>query len=120
MGDYTIENVIFESRPGFLVTANLYRPKAAATGKRPAILCPIGHYTAFKIARRIIKEGEFDGFLADRYSSYDSGFGREIEKGRVGFRDLEKLVLTKLGEPVPRSGRQEFLENMLNRYLTGG
>ena len=44
MGDYTIENVIFESRPTFLVTANLYRPKAAAAGKRPAILCPIGHY----------------------------------------------------------------------------
>ena len=59
-------------------------------------------------------------FLAERYSSYDSGFGREIEKGAVGFRELEKLVLAKLGEPAPRSGRQEYLENMLNRYLTGG
>ena len=26
---YTIEKVIFESRPGFLVTANLYLPKGA-------------------------------------------------------------------------------------------
>jgi xylose isomerase len=75
---------------------------------------------AFKTARRIIEEGQFEGFLADRYSSYDSGFGREIEKGKVGFAELEKLVLSKLGEPVPRSGRQEYLENMLNRYLTGG
>jgi len=75
---------------------------------------------AFKTARRILNDGAFDGFLADRYASYDSGFGREIEKGAVGFRELEKLVLTKLGEPSPRSGRQEYLENMLNRYVTGG
>ncbi|MBN2288199.1 MAG: acetylxylan esterase, partial [Candidatus Glassbacteria bacterium] len=43
MGDYTIENVIFDSRPGFPVTANLYRPKTASPGMRPAVLCPIGH-----------------------------------------------------------------------------
>ncbi len=44
MGDYFLENVIFYSRPGFPVTANLYRPKAPADGKRAAMLCPIGHY----------------------------------------------------------------------------
>jgi xylose isomerase len=74
----------------------------------------------FKLARRIIAEGELENFLAERYSSYDTGFGRDIEAGKVGFRELEKLVLTKLGEPVARSGRQEYLENLLNRYLTGG
>ena len=42
--DYVIENVLFESRPGFPVTANLYRPKSPARGKRAAILSPIGHY----------------------------------------------------------------------------
>ena len=35
---------------------------------------------AYKIARRIIGEGEFDEFVAERYSSYDSGYGRDIEK----------------------------------------
>ncbi|HMD59990.1 MAG TPA: xylose isomerase [Opitutaceae bacterium] len=74
---------------------------------------------AFKIARRIIADGEFEGFVANRYSSYDSGYGRDIEKGRVGFRELQRLVLSKLGEPVPRSGRQEYLENLLSRYMTG-
>ena len=44
MGDYAIENLIFESRPGFPVTANVYRPKAPAKGKRAAVVCPIGHY----------------------------------------------------------------------------
>jgi xylose isomerase len=73
---------------------------------------------AYKIARRIVADGELSGFVADRYSSYDSGYGRDIEKGRVGFRELEKLVLSKLGEPEPRSGRQEYLENLVNRYLS--
>jgi cephalosporin-C deacetylase-like acetyl esterase len=41
-GDHRIEKIIFESRPGFYVTANLYLPKA---GKAPysAILFPLGH-----------------------------------------------------------------------------
>jgi cephalosporin-C deacetylase-like acetyl esterase len=41
-GDYTVQKVIFESRPHFYVTANLYLPK---TGKSPypAILFPLGH-----------------------------------------------------------------------------
>lgn len=40
--DYRIEKVIFESQPGFFVTANLYLPKTI-TGKHPAILFPLGH-----------------------------------------------------------------------------
>src|SRR5689334_14108387 len=38
---YTIEKVIFESLPGFYVTANLYRPNQA--GRYPAVLLPVGH-----------------------------------------------------------------------------
>jgi len=49
-------------------------------------------------------------------ASYDSGFGREIEKKKIGFKELEKLVL-KLGEPRPKSARQEFLENRLMDYV---
>jgi dienelactone hydrolase len=45
--NYTIENVIFESRPGFPVTANLYIPK----GRKfplPGVVVPCGHYDAGK------------------------------------------------------------------------
>lgn len=43
-GDYFIENVVFDSRPGFPVTANVYRAKTPEAGRRPAVLVPIGHY----------------------------------------------------------------------------
>ncbi|MFO0826054.1 MAG: hypothetical protein U0792_23545 [Gemmataceae bacterium] len=39
---YTIEKVIFESRPGLLVTANLYLPKGAK-GPRPGVVGSCGH-----------------------------------------------------------------------------
>lgn len=48
--DYTVERVFFESFPGHYVTGSLYRPKNAASGRRPAVLSPHGHW----------KEGRFD------------------------------------------------------------
>ena len=40
--DYVIERIVFESRPQFFVTANLYRPKQVEK-RLPAILFPPGH-----------------------------------------------------------------------------
>src|SRR5689334_12379562 len=45
--DHRIEKIIFESRPGFYVTANLYVP-AAGTPPYPAILYPLGHESGAK------------------------------------------------------------------------
>ncbi len=73
---------------------------------------------AFKTARRILADGKFEKFVANRYASFDTGFGRDIETGKVGFKELERIAL-KLGEPSPRSGKQEYLENLLNTYLHG-
>jgi len=107
-------------RGGFNFDAKLRRP---SIDPEDLFYAHIGGMDAFalgfKIARRIIADRAFDEFVANRYSSYDSGYGLEIERGKVGFRELQKLVLSKLGEPVPRSGRQEYLENLLNRYVTG-
>jgi xylose isomerase len=73
---------------------------------------------AFKLARRILADGKFTQFVAARYNSFNVGFGRDIEAGKLGFKELDEIVL-KLGEPAPHSGRQEYLENLLNRYLHG-
>jgi xylose isomerase len=105
---------------GFNFDAKLRRPSIDAEDLFHAHIGGMDSYAlAFKLARRILAEGKFEQFVADRYSSYDTGYGQDIEKRRVGFRELNKLVLTKLGEPKPRSGKQEYLENLLNTYLHG-
>ncbi len=70
-----------------------------------------------KIAHRILQDGVLDGFVRDRYGSYRQGLGQQIMTGRVGLADMEAYVLEH-GEPEPRSGREEMLENLLNQYLT--
>src|ERR1019366_9131618 len=105
---------------GFNFDAKLRRPSIDAEDLFHAHIGGMDAYAlAFRLARRILAEGKFKQFLKNRYASYDSGVGRDIEKGRVGFRDLSRLVLGKLGEPKPRSGKQEYLENLLNSYLHG-
>ena len=81
----------------------------------------IGGMDAFarglKIAAAIRADGRLADFVKKRYSSYDSGIGAKIESGKVGFRELEKYIVAK-GEAAPNaSGRQEFLENLINEFI---
>jgi dienelactone hydrolase len=64
--DYTLEKIIFESRPNFLVTANLYLPKNV-TGPHPAVLNVIGHFQEGKAAdvmQRLSIAQARNGFVA--------------------------------------------------------
>ncbi|MCA9220730.1 MAG: xylose isomerase, partial [Planctomycetales bacterium] len=81
----------------------------------------IGGMDAFarglKVAAAIRADGELDAFVKQRYGSWDSGIGAEIESGSADFTRLEQYMLEK-GEISPNhSGRQEMLENLINRYL---
>lgn len=80
----------------------------------------IGGMDAFarglKIAHAMIEDGRIDAFIKQRYSTYDSGIGAKIEKGEVGFAELEAHVMAN-GEPLLGSGRQEMMENLVNDYL---
>ena len=51
--DYIIENVYFESIPGFFVTGNLYRPKGKQ-GPFPAIANPHGHWSNGRLENQIL------------------------------------------------------------------
>jgi xylose isomerase len=70
-----------------------------------------------KIAAAIRADGVLDGFVNNRYASYDDGIGRQIDEGSIGFAELETYMLGK-GNPAPnQSGRQEWLENLINEYV---
>ena len=70
-----------------------------------------------KIAAAIRADGKLAEIVKDRYSSWDTGIGAEIEAGKASFASLEKYMLDK-GEITPnKSGRQEMLENLINMYL---
>jgi len=104
---------------GFNFDAKLRRPSIDAEDLFHAHIGGMDAYAlAFKMARRILADGRLEKFVAARYASFDDGFGRQIEKRKIGFKELEKIVLD-LGEPTPKSGKQEYLENLLNTFLHG-
>ncbi len=63
-GNYSVENVYFESLPGFFITGNLYRPAGpGATGIHPAMLIPHGHHN-------------HDGHFAEEIQNIGADFAR--------------------------------------------
>jgi xylose isomerase len=81
----------------------------------------IGGMDAFarglKIAAAIRADGGLQNFVDERYGSWNSGIGADIETGKHDFDSLAKYMLEK-GDAAPNvSGRQEFLENYVNRFI---
>ncbi|MEM7474612.1 MAG: xylose isomerase [Planctomycetota bacterium] len=81
----------------------------------------IGGMDAFarglKIAAAIRADGELDSFVKNRYSSWDGELGQKIENGQSSLAELEAYMLEKGEAEANSSGRQEMLENLVNRYL---
>lgn len=81
----------------------------------------IGGMDAFarglKIATAIRKDGRLDDFIKQRYGTWDSGIGARIEAGKEDLKSLEAYMLKK-GDISPNiSGRQEYLENLINEFI---
>lgn len=69
-----------------------------------------------KVAMALRADKALTKFVDERYASWYSGIGSDITQGKVGFKELEAYTL-KNGEPSVRSGRQEMLEGILNKYI---
>ena len=82
-----------------------------------AHICGIDTWArGLRIAEKIIKAGEFTRFVKARYASFDKGIGKEIESGKTSLESLQKYIIAK-GEATPnKSARQEYLENLFNKY----
>ncbi len=70
-----------------------------------------------RLAAKVLEDGRLDEFVKARYSSYESGIGKKITDQTVTIEELEAHA-KGLGEfeCVP-SGRQEYLENILNSIM---
>jgi xylose isomerase len=81
----------------------------------------IGGMDAFarglKIAAAIRADGRLEEFVKKRYRSWDSGIGKKIESGKASFKTLETYILKKGEVTRNESGRQEFLENLINEFI---
>jgi len=71
---------------------------------------------ALLTADRILQDSDYLKIREKRYSSFDTGKGAEFEAGKLTLENLRDLAV-ELGEPEIRSGKQEYLENLVNRYI---
>jgi xylose isomerase len=67
-------------------------------------------------ADAILQGSEYKKIRADRYASYDAGKGKDFEQGKLTLEDLRSIAVAA-GEPATISGKQEFIENLINRYI---
>jgi xylose isomerase len=70
---------------------------------------------AFKAAVAMREDGTLEALRAERYAGWDTPEGKALLKGTL--EDLEARVLKDGLNPEPRSGRQERLENLVNRFV---
>jgi xylose isomerase len=71
---------------------------------------------ALVAAELILNHGEYRQIRASRYASFDTGAGAAFEGGGMTMNELRDYALAH-GEPAIRSGRQEYLENLINRFI---
>lgn len=71
---------------------------------------------ALLIAQDILDDGEYASLRKERYATFDSGKGKSFEQGKLSLEDLSSLAL-KNGEPAQISGRQEYIENLINKFI---
>lgn len=67
-------------------------------------------------ADRMIADGQLSRARHERYAGWREDFGRDILAGRVGLQALSDRVLERNSYAEPVSGRQEYLENLVNRF----
>jgi xylose isomerase len=71
---------------------------------------------ALIVADEILQKSGYRKYRSSRYSSFDAGAGSDFENGKLSLEDLRHYAI-KHGEPSAISGKQEWVENLINRYI---
>jgi xylose isomerase len=72
---------------------------------------------ALLIAEKMILDGQVDRFVQERYAGWQTKFGQDILQGHFPLDTLANHVLKHNQDTKPVSGRQEYMENLLNHYI---
>jgi xylose isomerase len=67
-------------------------------------------------ADAILEKSDYKKVRSERYASFDKGEGASFEQGKLSLEQLRDYAIAQ-GEPNVTSGRQEYLENLINRYI---
>ncbi|WP_026952649.1 xylose isomerase [Algoriphagus mannitolivorans] len=91
-----------------------------STDPEDLFLAHIGSMDAFArgmlIAADIMEKSDYLERRKARYASFDSGKGKEFEAGKLTLEDLRAHAFA-VGEPKQISGKQEYFENLINRFI---
>ena len=68
------------------------------------------------IAQAVLDDGEYAKLRKDRYASFDAGKGKSFSQGKLGLEELKNLA-HKNGEPKQLSGKQEYFENLISKFI---
>jgi xylose isomerase len=72
---------------------------------------------ALTVAARMIEDGALKRYVDERYAGWDGPEGKAILAGQRSLADLAAKVEQGSSDPKPKSGQQEYLENLVNSYL---
>jgi xylose isomerase len=70
-----------------------------------------------KAAAAMIEDGTMDLFVTDRYAGWQSPEAQAMLQGKQSLEEIAAHVEATGLNPTPRSGRQEYLENVVNRFV---
>jgi xylose isomerase len=68
------------------------------------------------IASDILEKSDYLERRKNRYASFDKGTGKAFEEGKLSLEDLRAYAF-EVGEPAKLSGKQEYFENLINRFI---
>jgi len=69
------------------------------------------------VTEKLINDNVLSNYIKDRYSSWENELGNFIHDKNTSLANLHQTVINDNINPRPKSGQQELLENILNKYL---
>ena len=70
-----------------------------------------------KAAAAMIDDGDLSGFVDQRYAGWNDDENAKMVSGARSLEEIAARVEAENINPQPRSGKQEYLENLVNRYV---